>query len=568
MSTETAARMAKKKRTQRKPSKKLPVCTKRDLRTPKRKRRKCTPPKSKAVPQRPSPAGAVAAPPVAAPTPSAFPTPFPTAAPAPNPSPAPSPSPVAGPTPVRSVEPDAVATAPHVGLAVYSGPFQEAQAQRLLFRAGFGPRPGQAAALAGLGVREAVSRLLNPGATALEGPAPTGGYLVGGQFAPYDKWGHIHLEMLDRMVRSTDSLTERMTLVLHDWFGVSRAAVEAKLTIEHIALLRANWRGSFRTLLKQVTVDPGMLVFLGGSGSSKWAPNENYARELMELYALGADRGAYSETDVRQLARAFTGWRHDWSEALRYYNFRLDPNRFDTGTKTVFAGTAAERRGNLNAESAVDAVVDHPMHPSFVVRKMWSYFIPTEPAAETQQALEALYRASGERLDRLVEAILLHPDLYQGAAMTKPPVVYVAGLMRGVGAGITTDAWIWRCELAGQHLGMPPSVAGWNDRAWMNTSSFSARWGMAHELIKPKTAAAAAYTGKTETADQALTAALSAWGNPVVSADHLAMLTRIASRTWIGRTAGDNYGSQASFLANRQNVLLQLVGSAPDAHVC
>ncbi len=575
MPTKTAARTAKKSK---KKSKKLPVCTAKDLRKPKRKRRKCTVPKKKkstATARRPSPAGAIAAPPATASVPSAFPTPFPAAAPVsapvPNPSPvsapgAPDPSGTAGTTtaPVIDTAPVKLA-APASGLQVYDGAFGVAQAQRLLFRAGFGPKPGQAEALAALGLKGAVAKLLNPGPAVLDGPAPTGSYLVGGTFAPLDKWGHTHLEWMDRMVRSTDSLTERMTLVLHDWFGVSEASVEKRLTYEHIALLRANWRGSFRQLLQKVTVDPGMLIFLNGSWSGKWAPNENYARELMELYALGADRGAYTEADVRELARAFTGWRNDWSEELRYYNFRFDSTRFDGGVKTVFAGKPHARTGALTATDAVNAVVDHPLHSSFVVLKLWSYFIPTQPAPETQAALEALYRSSGERLDKLVEAILLHPDLYRGASMTKPPAVYMAGLLRARKLGIENDGWIWRTQVAGQMLGQPPSVAGWNDRAWMNTSTFSARWSAVATLTNAKPLVAADYKGKTETAAEAIASALAFWGNPVISQAHYDLLLTVANKPWVKNVAP--YYNAENFNCNRQNVLRQLVATAPDFHV-
>lgn len=566
MATKTAARTAKKSK---KASKKLPVCTSKDLRKPKSKRRKCTVPKkkttAKTVASRPSPAGAVAAPPATSKAPTASPTPFPS-----SPSPmvtvpatdagsdGPTPAPIIESTPEYRAEPAA-------GLSTYAGPFGVAQAQRLLFRAGFGPKPGQAESLAALGVRGAVQRLLNPGPAQLDGPAPTGSYLVGGQFAPLDKWGHTHLEWVDRMVRSTDSLTERMTLVLHDWFGVSEAAVERKLAREHIALLRDRWRGSFRDLLQQVTVDPGMLVFLNGTWSGKAAPNENYARELMELYALGADRGAYTETDVRELARAFTGWRNDWSEELRYYNFRFDKTRFDTGTKTVFAGKPYQRTGALTAVDAVNAVVDHPLHPSFVVLKLWSYFVPTAPSAATQAALETLYRSSGERLDALVEAILLHPDLYTGAAMTKPPCVYAAGLLRARKLGIDSDSWIWRVQLAGQLLAQPPSVSGWNDRAWMNTSTYSARWQMVTVHTNAKTVVAADYKGKTETPQAAIASALAFWGNPAISQSHYDLLLSIASKPFTKNAAP--YYNAENFLANRQNVLRQLVAAAADFQV-
>ena len=528
----------------KKRAKKLPVCTAKDLRKKKSRRRKCRVVKAKPKPRpkvtpptaKPSPSGPVAAPPAVSPSPDAFPT-----------------APVA-------------AAPPAPGLATYTGPFGPQQATRLLFRAGFGPKPGQAEALAALGLRGAVSQLLNPGPARLEGPEPTGAFLVGGSFAPTDRYGHLHLATLDRQARSTDSLSERMTLVLHDWFAVSAAGADLRYVVDHMELLRRSWRGSFRQLLLDITPSPAMLQFLDGTSNRRGAPNENYARELMELYALGADRGAYTEDDVREMARCLTGFRNDYSDALGSYNFRFDLTRFDTGTKTVFAGAPHERSGRLGWQDAVHAVVDHPLHASFVVLKLWSYFVPTAPTAETQSQLESLYRSSGEHLGPLVEAILLHPDLHQGPAMSKPPVVFAAGLMRTRGIGITTESWTNRCDAAGQFLGFPPNVAGWNDRAWLNTSSHSARWGLVQEAVRPAVTSAQ-YRGRTESAADALDAALSFWGNPQLSDDHLGVLRRVAAETWVPRTVGDTYGSMENFLANRQNVLRQLVGASPDCQV-
>ena len=546
------ARRATTRKTKKKKakSKRVPVCTTRDLkaqsaweknqRLPKRKRKKLTRPRKCRVvaPKpgaKPSPTGPVAAPPAVAPVADAFPTP-----------------PVA---------------APVDGLRTYTGPFGVAQAQRLLFRAGFGPRPGQADAVAALGLRGAVDALLRPGPARLEGPAPTGAFLVGGQFAPADRYGHLHLATFDRQIRSTDQLGERLTLVLHDWFAVSDSAVDRRLMPAHFELLRRGWRGSFRQLLLDVTQDPAMLQFLDGTANRRGAPNENYARELMELYGLGADRGAYTEDDVREMARALTGFRNDFTDELGPYNFRYDPARHDAGVKTVFAGTAYERAGRLGWQDAVHAVVDHPLHPSFVARKLWSAFIPTEPTAETQRQLEALYRSSGERLEPLVEAILLHPDLHAGPTMVKPPVVFAAGLLRASGQGVSTETWISRLAAAGQMLGDPPNVAGWNDRAWLNTSTHSARWGIVSEALRGRVVSSAAYAGRTETPPDAVESALAAWGNPLLTDDHALALRRVSQETWTRGTSGDTYGSLESFLAQRQNVLRQLVCAAPDLQV-
>jgi hypothetical protein len=299
----------------------------------------------------------------------------------------------------------------------YQGPFGVEQATRLLNRAGFGAVPGQAERLASLGFVGAVQSLSRPsGAATLSGPAPVDD--DGNPIAPADAWGHDHLWWLDRMVRGDQPLVERMALVFHDWFATSVDGVsKQQQMLDQSNLFRSACFGSFLDLFKAVTIDPAMLQWLNGAENRKGAPNENYAREMMELFSLGADRGAYTEDDIREQARALTGWRNDWSSELGAYNFRFDPKRHDVNAKTVFG-----RSGNWGWEEACQLCVEHPLHPSFFVEKLWSYFVPQPPPSGTRDALIDTYRGSGWQIRPVLEAILMSPDLYEGPAMVKPPV--------------------------------------------------------------------------------------------------------------------------------------------------
>ena len=291
---------------------------------------------------------------------------------------------------------------------------------------------------------------------------------------PHDAWGHDHLWWLDRMVRSDQPLVERMTLILHDWFATSQRRrrqprdddrPERAAPLARARLVHRPRRATSRSTR-------AMLVFLSGIDNRRNAINENYGRELMELFTLGADRGAYTETDVRELARALSGWRADWQDADGFVNFRFDPNRHDSGTKTLWAGTAHARSGAFNWSDAVHARAREPL-PPLVLRaaSCGRYFVPSPPNAATQAALESLYVSSGRSIGAVVEAILLHPDLYLGAPLVKPPAVYNAGLLRATGQTITTEAWVWLGDMSGQMLFYPPNVSGWNDRAWLDTST-------------------------------------------------------------------------------------------------
>ena len=283
----------------------------------------------------------------------------------------------------------------------FQGDFGHAQAVRLLQRAGFGPVPGQADQLASLGLVAAVRSLTRPsGSAVLSGPPPRDD--DGNPLAPADAWGHDHLWWLDRMVRTSQPLVERMALVLHDWFATSNANVSTtQQMIDQSNLFRSRCFGSFLDLFRAVTVDPAMLQWLNGAENTKQAPNEHYAREMMELFSLGADRGAYTEDDIREQARALTGWRYDWSNELGAYNFRFDPKRHDTDPKTVFG-----RTGNWNWEASCQLCVENPLHPSFFVDKLWSYFVATPAPEATRNALISTYVSRGWRIQPVLETIL------------------------------------------------------------------------------------------------------------------------------------------------------------------
>src|SRR4051794_27607814 len=348
---------------------------------------------------------------------------------------------------------------------VYRGHFGREQAERLLWRAGFGPRPGEADRLAKLGLRRAVLLLTRPKSVRLVGRPPRNDR--GLPLAPIDAYGDDQLWWLDRMVRTNAPLIERMTLVWHDWFATSNGGVGSqRLMFNQNQMLRRRALGSFRDLLLDVTRDPAMLMWLSGAVNRKGAPNENYARELMELFTLGADRGAYTEDDVREQARALTGWTGQ--KDLGPHAFLFRPDWHDDGRKTVFG-----RSGNFDWRDSCELCLKHPKHPSFLVQKLWGYFVPEPPARSTLNALARLYTRSYE-FRPVVEAILMHPRLYTGPRMVKSPIVYTAGLLRARKQPLAGVQWPWYTGLAGQKLFYPPNVSGWDDNAWLDTSTLYA----------------------------------------------------------------------------------------------
>lgn len=455
--------------------------------------------------------------------------------------------PVAAPPPV-----DAPAPTPETSaIPVYAGTFGPAEAARLLWRAGFGPAPGQAQTVAAMGLERAVLHLTRPSGPAnLVGPEPRCN--DGSPLEPYDISGHDHTYWLDRMIRTDQPLVERMALVFHDWFACSVAGVESlRWAVDQTNLFRLHALGSFKDLVRDVTADPAMIKWLDGFRNHKNGVNENYAREVMELFTLGVDRGAYTEADVRDLARSLTGWTGIDSQMGYYTGFVYDVDNHDSTLKTVFGQT-----GNYDWTDVCRMVVDHPLHPSFFVAKLWGYFIPVPPSESQRAALERLYVSSQFAIRPVLEAILMSDAFYTSQRMVKPPVVYNAGLMRIQQRFVTHEGWYWYSTQAGQRLYWPPDVSGWNDKRWLDTNTVRARWDLATQTFIGQGFggdAAASYSA-TETPDGALARALAFWGNPEMSTNTVAELKAFAAR--VGGTSQRN--------AERQNVLRQIVPCTPD----
>jgi uncharacterized protein (DUF1800 family) len=439
---------------------------------------------------------------------------------------------------------------------VYGGRFDKSRAERLLWRAGFGPRRGEAAALAALGLDGAVRSLLHPRPERLVGPPPHDNN--GRRLAPADAWGHDHCWWLDRMVRTTRPLVERMTLVWHDWFATSNDGVGSQaLMLRQNNLFRSHGLGSFEQLLLAVTKDPAMLTWLNGLENAKGSPNENYGREMMELFTLGADRGAYTERDVREQARALTGWRSDWKPGKGQVNFRFDPRLHDAGMKTVF-----RRSGRFDWQDACRLCTTHPAHASFFVNKLWSYFVPTPPSASTLAGLEAIYK-QGLQVRPVLAAILKHPELLVGPRMIKPPIVHQAGFLRRLGSGVATTDWAWIGQLSGQQLFYPPNVAGWDDSRWLDTATYRGRWlGVQrflrdHDLDPSK-------PPRHQPGDAAglVAKSLAFWNRPELSPGTHAALLRFAQAAM--SDAGTQKWKRQSYPVLVENALRQLIAVSPD----
>lgn len=438
---------------------------------------------------------------------------------------------------------------------VYRGAFTEEDATRLLWRAGFGPRPGDAEAMAKLGMEAAVASLTRPvGKAQLIGDPPHDD--KGHPLDPINVWGDDHCWWLDRMVRSDQQLIERMTLIWHSWFATSEDASSAKLMINQNWMMRRHALGNFHQLLLDVTVDPAMLMWLNGNSNEVGYPNENYGREMLELFTLGAGRG-YDEDDVVQNARALTGWTNDWSETEGPVNFHFDSSLHDYGLKTIFG-----KRGAFDWTDSCQLAVTHWSHPSFFVEKLWGYFVGAELPAKDAKALERAYVTSGFEIRPIVEAILRHPLFYEGPRLVTPPVVWTAGLLRASRQTITTTSWAWIAALTGQVLFQPPNVSGWDYGQWLDTSRWAGRlWAVNQALTNHVMQGKKYYYGLEETNAEAYQHALDFWGGRPLSSTAEQHLLKLGERISRGQ---NQQWEQVGFRQQRQNALRNMIPMTPD----
>ncbi len=282
----------------------------------------------------------------------------------------------------------------------------------------------------------------------------------------------------------------------------------------------------------------------------------------MELFTIGS---GYDEQDVREAARALTGYRADYKND-RFLGITFDPERHDNGVKRIFG-----KRGRFGPSDVLDLVTAHPRHAPFLVRKLWDFFIDEPPSKGTLRELERVYRGSRLELRPVVAAILAHPALYKdlnAPGMVKSPVVFLAGALRATGQGIDRDAWTWLLALMGQMPFDPPSVAGWDwGPTWLSTNSVRARFSCGNYLTERGTAAVPDGAGRpSDKPAQALGRALAATGQPWISARTRAAFLELAHGAFAGVRADDRQGrqSRADML---QRSLRHLLLTGPDAQL-
>lgn len=281
----------------------------------------------------------------------------------------------------------------------------------------------------------------------------------------------------NRMLTTTRPLEEKLTLFWHGHFATGDAKVrDYRMMLRQNQMLRRDAEGPLRELLVGILKDPAMLVYLDNGENVKAHPNENFGRELLELFTMGV--GHYSERDVREAARAFTGWTNDVLE------FRFDNAQHDFGEKT-FLG----RTGALDGTDIIDTILAQDATGEFVAAKLYRYFVRDDLSTSVRTELGRSFKASGYQLKPLLKRIFLSKDFYSQASMAtqiKSPVVLVISTYRKMGLReLPTIPDFGRLTGAlGQTLFDPPNVAGWaGGRTWITPATLMQRGNLFRDVL-------------------------------------------------------------------------------------
>jgi uncharacterized protein (DUF1800 family) len=375
-------------------------------------------------------------------------------------------------------------------------------AAHLLNRAGFGSDPGGIARAAARSPSDLVEEILDFSGALTLGP-PTWLSEAGVADRPYrpalrtlpeaerqkiqmemrrregERMAELRAWWLYRMRYSRCPLQEKLTLFWHGHFATSMEKVRSTYCMyQQNQTFRTHAAGNVRDLVVAVAQDPAMLIYLDNAQSRAGHPNENFARELMELFTLG--EGNYSEDDIQQAARAFTGWTLEGET----FAFASRPRMHDDGIKTLFGKT-----GRLDGRAAIDLVLDQPAAASWITRKLWTFFAYADPNPTLVKALAERLLHHRYELRPWLREVFLSQEFYGARALhtqVKSPVHWLINAARSLEAPLPSGEV---CSLMlrglGQELFAPPNVKGWDGgTTWINANTLFQRYNFAGQLVK------------------------------------------------------------------------------------
>ena len=380
------------------------------------------------------------------------------------------------------------------GLSSFRGSWDRSAAAHLIYRAGFGATAGTISQMVSAGMQKCVERLINFQKVPDTYPKPDWAVPVPDLQAKRKNLSEeekkkfqqdrrkegqdLKMWWIRRMVMTTRPFQEKLTLFWHGHFATSIQKVRLPyfMWVQN-EMLRRNATGSWRKMLKEISKDPAMVIWLDNISNRANGPNENYARELMELFSLG--EGNYTEKDIKESARAFTGYSVDRNTQ----EFIFRENIHDTGKKRFF-----NRAGNFDGDDIVDIILARPQAPRFIAKKIWEFFCYQGPSDDLVDELASVLKSSNYEFMPLFKAIFTSNEFYSDRAVKKQiksPVQWLVGSVLALQAELMPMRMInGVMRLLGQELFEPPNVKGWDGgAAWITTASLLTRYNLANVLV-------------------------------------------------------------------------------------
>jgi uncharacterized protein (DUF1800 family) len=356
--------------------------------------------------------------------------------------------------------------------------------KHLLRRAGFGCTPKELAYYEGLGYDKTVKTMLEPrhvDDSELDN-------LINSQQFDYTRLDDLKRWWVYRMAYTRRPLEEKMTLFWHGHFATSVRKVELpyRMYLQN-TLMRSMALGNFHELLLAMTKDPAMIVWLDNQQNKKGQPNENYAREVMELFSLGI--GNYTEQDIKESARAFTGWQ------THQDGFFFNAAAHDYGEKT-FLG----QKGNYNGDDIIAIIVQQPATGRFLAKKLCKFFAADEPSQQLLADVAGSYKPEGNNIKDMLHTLFMHDEFMNShLKKIKSPVELVIGSLKSLEVTQLDNDVATEIGRMGQSLFDPPNVKGWDGgTAWIATDTMMERFNFTTRLTQQKFDAVEGYVKPSE----------------------------------------------------------------------
>jgi uncharacterized protein (DUF1800 family) len=481
------------------------------------------------------------------------------------------------------------------------------QIEHLLRRAGFGARPDELDAYGQMSIGEAVDTLVNYESIADDvdtfiGSAGYVGTTTRGVFSPQSNIVDARQRWLFRMVHSDRPLQEKMTLFWHNHFATAYSKIAGTLgateatrylaakpsedsarVTGQIEMLRANALGNFRDILVNIAKDTAMLVWLDGRTNVKAKPQENFAREIMELFTMGV--GNYTEPDVYAGARVFTGWNlirtGSAMDGSQHFEFVYNAGQHETTPKTFSFPIYPDGNKTIPARSAADGMQDgidfinglarNPNTPRYLAAKLWRFFVSEfrDPDPAFVDRIAATYMQNNYEMRPVMREVLLSSQFWDPRsywARYSWPVEYVIRALKDVGwRGFSVDTALAPLSNMGQNLFEPPDVAGWDaGKTWFSTGAMLARMNFASTITANQRfnlATAAKNAGAGRSADSLLSFFTDEVATPPLDGSVVAELGSYL------RATGAWTGSDAQLQAKAPGLVHLIVGS-PEYQLC